>query len=155
MNKAAEQSITGMLNCFPQTNQDYQVLLLTLSRLLDGQSDSAIINAADRFAAGDVPGQSKTFAPATPEFVAEVRNQEEYLSLKARPRIEAPAYRRGPLTPGEMRRQRALQDHAHLPVLHEDIGHDQWLKFVRSKQLPTGAVWVACLGIVYGPEAKQ
>lgn len=78
------------MNCFPQTNQDYRVLLATLAKLLNGLSDGAIISAAERFASGDVPNQSKTFAPAVPEFVAEVRNQAEVIAIRQRPRLSEP-----------------------------------------------------------------
>lgn len=129
--------------------------MLTLSKLLGGLSDSAIIRAADRFAAGDVPEQSKTFAPATPEFVAEVRRQQEYLSIKAHPRLTAPEYRpSGSMPPFLITRQKLLAKHAHLPVLFEDIAYDQFKKLSKAGEIPVGGKWVASLGIIYGPEAK-
>jgi hypothetical protein len=157
MNKHAKQAITGMLNCFPQTNQDYQVLLLTLERLLAGLSDQAIVRAADRYAGGDVPGQSKTFAPSGPEFVDEVRRCQEVLEIKARPRLPAPTYRSGSggMPPFMVTRQRLLNENAYLPVLFEDVGYDQFRKLSSSKQIPIGAKWVAALGIIYGPPSVQ
>jgi hypothetical protein len=49
----------------------------TIAELLTGCTDQAIISAARRFSAGDVPDQSMTFAPSTPQFVAEVRRAQE------------------------------------------------------------------------------
>jgi len=144
-----------MLNCFPQTNQNYEVLLLTLDKLCAGLSDRAIIEAAERFASGDVKDQSKKFAPAAPELVEEARRRQDYIDLLSKPRIAPPElYRRGPLSPSEMTRQKALSDNAHLPVLLEDISFETWKRLSKDRQIPTGAKWVACLGIVYGPKPK-
>lgn len=155
MNQQAEDAITGMLNCFPQTSQNYELLLESLGRLCAGATDQAIISAAERFASGDVKDQSKKFAPSAPEFVEEVRRRQEYIDLQARPRIPAPVYRPGPLAPFEIVRQKALAKHSHRPVLFEGINLDVFRKMSRDKQIPLGSVWVASLGIVYGPEPKH
>lgn len=155
MNQAAEDAITAMLNCFPQTSQNYDLLFETLGRLCESQTDQAIIRAAECFAAGDVPEQSMKFAPSGPEFVAEARKQQEYLEIKARPRLPAPTYRPGPLAPFQIRQQRILAENSHLPVLFEDVSFDVWKKLSAGKQIPAGAKWCAALGIVYGPAPKQ
>jgi hypothetical protein len=155
MNIEAEQAITGMLNSFPQTNQDYRVLLSTLAKLLAGHSDRAIIRAADRYASGDVPKQSKTFAPSGPEFIEEVRSCEDVLSIMARPRLPAPAYPQGGMPPFMVKQQRRLAENSHLPVLFENVNSDQWRKLSADRQVPVGAKWVAALGIVYGPAPKR
>lgn len=155
MNHQAQLSITEMMNCFPQTNQNYEVLLGTLDRLCAGLSDQAIIEAAERFASGDVKDQSKKFAPSAPEFVEEARRRQEFLDIKARPRIAPPAYTRGPLAPFEIARQKALAKHSHRPVLLENIGLDEFKRLCAAKQLPLGSVFAVSLGIVYGPESKQ
>jgi hypothetical protein len=155
MNQQAEDAITGMFNCFPQTGQDYQILLATLEKLLLGADDLAIIQAAERFASGRVPDQSKKFAPSGPEFMDEVRRQHDYLALLARPRIAPPVYRSGPLAPFQIARQKAFAENSHLPVLFEDINFDQWKRMSRENQIPAGSKWVAALGIVYGPENRQ
>jgi hypothetical protein len=54
-----------------------------------------------------------------------------------------------------MARQKAYAANSHRPVLFTDISYDQWCKLSATKQIPAGASWVACLGIVYGPEPKQ
>ncbi|MBZ9807674.1 hypothetical protein [Mesorhizobium sp. ESP-6-2] len=155
MNQQAEDAITWMLNEFGQTNQDYQVRLLTLGKLLEEQSDLAIIEAAKRFAAGDVEGQSMTFPPTGPEFVAEARKRQELIDLMAKPRLPAPRYFPGPLAPFQVRQQKRLAENAHLPVLFENITYDQWRKMSAAKEIPVGAKWIATLGIVYGPAPKQ
>lgn len=155
MNQQAEDAITGMLNCFPQTSQDYQLLLATLERLLLGTDDLAIIAAAERFADGRVPEQSKKFAPSGPEFLDEVRKQQDYIALLSRPRLPPPVYRPGPLAPFEIKRQKAFAENSHLPVLFEDVSYDVWKRMSKDQQVPAGAKWVAVLGIVYGPENRQ
>lgn len=155
MNQAAKDAITGMLNCFPQTNQDYRVLLLTLAKLLDGLTDRAIIESAQRFASGDVPDQSMTFAPSAPEFVAECRKRQDILDAMARPRLPAPEYRpKSSMPPFMISQQKLLNANAHLPVLFEGIDYGTWCKLSKEKQVPVGAKWVAALGIVYGPEPQ-
>lgn len=154
MNQQAKDAITWMLNEFPNTNQDYQVRLLTLDKLLEGLSDYAIIEAAQRFAAGDVPGQSKTFAPTGPDFVAETRTRQEYIDLKAKPRLPAPKYFPGPLAPFQVRQQKRFAENSHLPLLFEGISFDQFRKMSAAKEIPVGAKWTSA-GIIYGPDPKQ
>lgn len=108
-----------------------------------------------RFISGDVQGQSKTFAPSIAEFVAEVRKRQEYIDLKAKPRLPGPRYFPGPLAPFQIRQQKRLSENSHLPVLHENISLDQWKRMSAAKEIPVGSKWLASLGIVYGPNAKQ
>lgn len=129
--------------------------MASLDKLCAGLSDQAIIEAAERFAAGDVHDQSKKFAPSSAEFIEEARRRQEYLEIKARPRLPGPTYTRGPMAPFEIKRQKALNENAHRPVLLENISYDEWRRLSATKQVPVGAIWVACLGIVYGPEPKQ
>jgi len=155
MNQQAEDSITGMLNCFPQTNQNYELLLASLDKLCAGMAEQAIIEAAERYAAGDVADQSKKFAPSVPEFIEEVRRRQEFIELRNRPRIEAPKYRPGKLAPFEVKRQKALGTYGHLPIIAENVSNDEWRKMSQMKQVPVGAIWVAALATIYGPEPKQ
>lgn len=128
---------------------------MTLERLCASVTDQAIIETADRFASGDVPGQSKKYPPTGPEFVEEARRRQDYLEMLARPRLPGPTYTRGPMAPFEIKRQKALNEYAHRPVLMENIGYDEWRRLSGMKQVPVGAIWVACLGIVYGPEPAK
>lgn len=154
MNRQAQSSITEMLNAFGQTSQNYEVFLVTLGRLCAGLTDQAIIETADRFASGDVPDQSKKYPPTGPEFVEEARKRQEFIELRSRPRIAPPAYVRGALAPFEISRQKAFSKYSHLPVLVENVSFDEWRRLSATKQVPPGAIWVACLSTVYGPEAK-
>ena len=128
---------------------------MTLDRLCAGLSDQAIIETADRYASGDVPEQSKKYPPTGPEFIEEARRRQEFLDIKARPRIAASTYTRGPLAPFEIARQKALAKHSHRPVLLENIGLDEFRRLCATKQIPLGSIFATALGIVYGPEAKQ
>jgi len=140
-----------MLNAFPQsqsTNPD--VLLRTFSAVLGDVTPEAITEAAQRFVSGKVEGQSKTFAPAVAEFVAEARNRQEYHKLLMQPRLPAPTYYSNGQAPFERNRQKAFAANSHLPVLFEDVSYDRWKKLSAERQVPVGAKWVACLAIVYG-----
>jgi hypothetical protein len=154
MNQQARDAITWMLNEFAMTNQDYQVRLLTLDKLLEGQSDLAIIEASERFAGGDVEGQSKTYPPTGPEFVAEVRKRQEYIDIKAKPRLPAPRYFPGPLAPFQTRQQRRLSQYANHPILFENVSYDQFRKMSAMKEIPVGAFWTS-MGIVCGPISQK
>lgn len=153
MNKPAEQAITAMLNCFPQTNQDYGVFLRTLAALLDGTSDQAVIDAAKRFASGDVMGQSKTFAPSGPEFIQEARSRQEAINILSRPKVEhKPRY----VSHDFLARLEGVRArNAHRPILKEDVAMDEAHRAFRNNEYPLGSSWVACLGIIYGPEPSR
>ena len=154
MNQKSYQAVTTMMNAFPQTSADLRGLLLTYDQALTGVSDQAIEGAALRFVRGDVPGQSRTFAPSIAEFVADARRCQEALDIKAKPRITAPRYTPGPLAPFQIRTQRKLAENSHLPVLFEDIGFDEWRRKSKAREIPTDAKWVAATGIIYGPAPK-
>lgn len=123
----------------------------TYEAVLQGLSQQAVTEAAQRFTMGDVQGQSKTFAPSVAEFVTEARSRQELIDLKAKPRLPAPRYFPGPLAPFQVRQQKRLSENSHLPVLFEGVNSDQWRKLSMERKVPVGAIWVASLGIVYGP----
>lgn len=128
----------------------------TYSAVLREASSLAITEAAQRFVTGEVRDQSRTFAPSVAEFCAEVRRRQEFIDVRNRPRLPAPpVYRKGPLAPFEIQRQKALTEYADRPVLFEDISYDQWRRLSAEKAVPVGAIWVAALGIVYGPKIIQ
>jgi hypothetical protein len=156
MDQKAFLALTAMLNGFPQGAGNPDLTMGTYEAVLRDVSGQAVVEAAQRFVTGDVEGQSKTFAPSVPEFVAEARKRQEYLDLKARPRLPAPtAYHGTGSSPFERNRAKALAANAHLPVLFTDVGYDRWCQLSRTKQVPVGAKWVACLGTVYGPEPRR
>lgn len=157
MNQQAEQSIIEMMNCFPQTSQDYRVLLQTLVKLCAGLTDRAIIEAAERFAAGDVPEQSPKFAPSAPEFVAEARRRQEFIDIRSRPRLSAPPveYRTGPVPPFMAQRQRALTSNADRPVILENASFEDFKRMSKAGELPSGSSWIASLAIIFGPRPVE
>lgn len=59
------------------------------------------------------------------------------------------------LAPFEIWKQRKLSEYADRPVLFEDVTNEKWMLLSRERKVPTGAVYVACLGIVYGPPARM
>lgn len=126
----------------------------TYEQVLQGLSPQSVIEAAQRFTMGDVQGQSKTFAPSIAEFVSEARLRQEYIDIKAKPRLPPPRYFPGPLAPFQVRQQKRLSENSHLPVLFEGINSDQWRKMSLAREIPAGSKWVASTGIVYGPEKR-
>lgn len=59
------------------------------------------------------------------------------------------------LAPFEIRKSKALQANAHLPILHENVSYDEWKRMSAARLVPTGSKWVAATAIVYGPEPKH
>lgn len=156
MDQKAYLAVAAMLNSFPSGNNNPDLTLGTYESVLQGISPQAVTEAAQRFVMGDVSGQSKTFAPSVAEFVTEARKRQEYIDLKARPRLPAPNYiSRGKLAPFEIAKQKALTKYGHLPVLHENISFDQWKKLSAAREVPVGACWVACLATVFGPQNQN
>jgi hypothetical protein len=51
--------------------------------------------------------------------------------------------------------EKARDRHRHLPILHTDVSFDQFKALSKARSIPPGAVWVAALGIIYGPEPKS
>jgi len=126
----------------------------TYEAVLQGISPQAVTEAAQRFTMGDVSGQSKTFAPSIAEFVTEARQRQEYIDLKARPRLPAPRYFPGPLAPFQVRQEKRRAENADRPVIEANVPLDRFVALSRAKQLPVGTIWVATMGIL-GPSQKQ
>lgn len=80
-----------MLNAFPQSAADIRGLLLTFDQALTGVTDQAITEAAGRFIAGDVAGQSPRFAPSVAEFVQEARRVDALLPYRNRSALPRPS----------------------------------------------------------------
>lgn len=151
-NTEKAKEITRMLNGFPQTTENYRLLLDSYMQLLTDLSNEAVVRAVRRFLAGDVPDQHMTFAPSVPEFVREAKNCEQYLLALSSPKRPALEYARGELAPFQRRLNKCRAENAHLPVLHENVTYEQFKTFSASKQIPIGAKWVASLGVIFGPE---
>lgn len=151
MSPQAERSIIAMLNSFPQTNQDYRLLLASLAQHCAHLSDHAIIEAADRFVAGEVAEQSKKFAPSIAEFVEEAKRRQEYIDLRSRPRLEAPKCVQRGTAPFETEVEKARQRFRGLPVIAENVSFEDFRRLSATKQIPAGAVWSAALATIFGP----
>jgi hypothetical protein len=154
MDQRAYLAIATLLNSFPQGTADPDLTMGTYEAVLQDLSPQAVTEAAQRFTMGDVPGQSKTFAPSIAEFVAEARQRQEYIDIKARPRLPAPRYFPGPLAPFQVRQEKRRAEYAGRPVIEANAPLDRFIAMSRAKQLPTDAIWVACMGIL-GPAPKQ
>lgn len=63
----------------------------TYEAVLRDVSGQAVIEAAQRFTAGLVPGQNTTFAPSIAEFATEARRIDGVIPYRNRQRIEGPA----------------------------------------------------------------
>ena len=107
MNQSAHQALTMMLNAFPQGGQDYRLLLLTFEEDLAGISNQAVVETAQRYRRNEIPGQNETFAPSVAEFVTASRRQEEFISIRNRPRIPPPPIRPAPPSAPVQRRTEA------------------------------------------------
>lgn len=66
----------------------------TYEAVLRDVSGQAVIEAAQRFTAGLVPDQSKTFAPSIAEFATEARRLHELIPYRYLPRLPAPEHQR-------------------------------------------------------------
>jgi hypothetical protein len=156
MNNTAMLEIARMQNSFAQTAANPDLTRDTYKLALEGLSSQAVIEAAHRFITGDVPDQSKTFAPSIAEFVTEARKRQEIIDTIARPRIAARGYvSTGHLRPFDILRQKALTKFQDCPILHENISHAEFMALSKTGKIPVGAVWSAACNNVYGPPAEQ
>jgi hypothetical protein len=129
---------------------------LTYEQALTAVGSQAIEETVSRFIAGDVEGQSRTFAPSIAEFIQEARSRQEIIDLLSRPRLAARGYvQAGHLRPFEILRQKALTKFQDCPVLHENISHAEFMALSKAHQIPVGAVWSAATCNVYGGQAEQ
>ncbi len=152
----ATVALTKMLASFPGiVNDQMQEAKLSLfEEGLEGVTSAAIRETAGRFMRGEVPEQNRSFSPTIAEFRPVAIGVQEAQELRARPRLPKPTYRPGILAPFQITQQRKLAENAHLPVIKEDVSYDDWRRMSMAREVPTGAKWVASVGIVYGPENK-
>lgn len=150
MDQQAFKELTRMLESFPQTSGNPDLTVSAYELAVHGLSSPAIIEACQRFVSGLVEGQSMDFAPAAPRFAQEVRQRQEYIDLKAKPRLPAPRYFPGPLAPFQVRQEKRGAQYADRPVIEANVPLDRFVAMSRAKQLPTDAIWVATMGIL-GP----
>lgn len=111
---------------------------------------TAIEEAASRFRSGMVERSNHTFAPTSAEFAIEVRKVADAQEARARPRLA-----RGPTFKSYnfLDKQEGLRrQYGHRPVIKENATIDEWHRMSRAREVPVGAIWVASLGTIYGPE---
>src|SRR5690348_13177048 len=111
MNNPKLDAVTRMLNAFPPTSDNFDLLLDTYEQQLADHSVEAVERAARRFLSGDVQGQNKRFAPTIPEFLDEVRDCQEYMDILNRPRLPKPVYRSNGMAPFEIKMAKAKAEH--------------------------------------------
>jgi hypothetical protein len=105
MNQAAHIEMAKMFNGFPQgRSTNIEALLLTYEEDLTGISDQAIVETAQKYRRNQIANQSETFAPSIAEFITAARRQEEFISIRNRPRLPSPAVRPAPPASPEQRR---------------------------------------------------
>ena len=156
MNQSSFTAITAMVNAFPQSGANAKALLLTYEQALTGVGDAAVDEACRRFIAGDVQGQSKTFAPSIAEFVTEARSRQEIADLIARPRLAARGYvQASHLRPFEILRQKALTKFQDCPIIKENVSHTEFMAMSKAREVPVGGGWCAATTHVYGPPFEE
>jgi len=151
MDDATLTEVTRMLNAFPMSNTNPDLTLDTYELATQDLSSTAVIEAAQRFIMGNVAGASKTFAPSIAEFVTEARQRQEYIDLKAKPRI--PVYRTHTGTPFYIRQEKMRTKYQDCEKLAENIGLDEYRR--RVNEFPDGHAFIVGVGTVYGPPAME
>ncbi|RUW04033.1 hypothetical protein [Mesorhizobium sp. M1A.F.Ca.IN.020.04.1.1] len=127
--------------------------MATYEKLLAGLSSQAVIEAAQRFASGEVQGQNMSFAPAVPEFIAEAKRRQELIDIKARPRLAAPSGYTG--TPWHIRQEKYRTKFRDCPIIKENVSYDEFRKMSAAREIPAGSAWVAAVATIYGPPAGE
>lgn len=123
----------------------------TYEAVLQGLSPQAVTEAAQRFTMGDVQGQSKTFAPSIAEFVTEARKRQEFIDIKAKPRLTSNYKHTG--TPFHVRQEKTRTKYRDCAILAENIGQAEYQ--TRVKEFPPGHALVCSVATVYGPPALE
>jgi hypothetical protein len=148
MDQQAFKELTRMLESFPQTSGNPDLTVSAYELAVHGLSSQAIIETCQRFVSGSVEGQSMDFAPAPPRFGQEARRRQEEMGRKRS--LPLPLYSPGPKAPFQVRQEKRRAEYADRPVIEANVPLDRFIALSRAKQLPTGAIWVATMGIL-GP----
>ena len=153
MEQRAYLELTRMLDSFPQTSGNPDLTVSAYELAVNGLVPQAVIETAQRFISGTVEGQSVDFAPAPPRFAQEARKRQEYLEIKAKPRLTSSYQHTG--TPFHVRQQKTRTMYQECPVLFENVSHDEARALSKAGKIPVGGAWVASLATVYGPPAGE
>lgn len=117
---------------------------------MDGVTDQAVIDAAKRFAGGDVEGQSMTFAPSGPQFIQEARKRQEMQESISRPHLEQRTVFVSHDIKARMEAVRAK--HAGRRKLMDCTSLDQFRRLSAERSIPEGATYVWQLDAIFAPE---
>lgn len=157
--------VARMLNAFPPTTDDFDLLLDTYGRQLAPVSTEAVERAVRRFLNGEVESQNKRFAPTMAEFMDEVRDSEEYLLTVARLNSERetarrqfvalPKWERDERPPFVKLMDKLRKDNSHREILAEEVTIEEYKRRATDGEFPLGSSLVAILGTVYGPNPKS
>lgn len=82
--------------------------MLTFEEDLKEVSNQAIIETSQRYRRNEIPGQNETFSPSVAEFVSACRRQEEFISIRNRPRLPKPPVQ--PLAPSQPVQRRTEEE---------------------------------------------
>lgn len=144
------QQITLLLSSFPVAQDtDKKTALATYYQVLKAYPITAIEEAVMRFRDGLVDRPSHTYAPNSAEVAIEVRKVAEAQEARTRPRLVSQPFKSFDVL---ARLEAKRREFAHLPVIKEDVSHDEFRRMSRAREVPVGTIWVAALGTVYGPE---
>lgn len=150
------KAIGAMLNSFPATAGDIDVLVRSFAASTAELPPQATCETAERFMKGIVAGQNTRFAPSVAEFATEARRIAELRQSIARPRLPSPTYLRSGPAPFQVSAERLRVKYAAWSVLHEGVSLEQFKAMVAAKKVPTNATWIAALnGRVMVPPPKQ
>ena len=153
MDQRAYLEMTRMLENFPLTNGNPDLIMSGYELAINGLSAQAIIEAAQRFIGGLVEGQSLDFSPTAPRFAQEARRRQEYIDIKAKPGLQAPNFYHHTGSPFHIRQQKTRTKYQECEILAENVGLDEYRR--RVKEFPEGHAWIAALATVFGPPAME
>jgi hypothetical protein len=148
-------AIAAMLNAFPQSSGDVDVLVRTFDDAVRDIPDRAVSETARRYCRGEVAGQSTRFAPTVAEFTQEARKQAKFIENMARPRLPAPERPRHDTPPFMIQKERLRMKYAGWDMVAEGLTLDQFKAQIVTKQFPPDATWIGALnGSVFVPPRK-
>lgn len=149
-------AIGTLLNAFPASSGDVDVLVRSFEAATADVPPAAVCEAAKRYMEGRVDGQNTRFAPSVAEFATEARRIAELRQAIARPRLPSPTYLRSGPAPFQVSAERLRVKYAAWSVLHEGVSLEQFKAMVAAKKVPTNATWIGALnGSVLVPPRQK
>lgn len=149
-------AIGTLLNAFPASAGDVDVLVRSFEAATADVPPAAVCEAAKRYMEGRVDGQNTRFAPSVAEFAMEARRLAELRQAISRPRLPSSTYLRSGPAPFQVKAERLRTKYADWTVIRKGVSFDEWRTLCASKQIPAGAMWIAALdGSVMVPPNQQ